>query len=116
MKTPDIFHFLHKDRWRSFTLRYVEHGAYVMLEIHIHVKYCFVDSQQWKMAVTKRHRESDCETVTACYQHCSDVYLLYSLFSINKYFCSALEALIRAKYEQKKYIDKDWVAPQLPVC
>lgn len=26
---------------------------------------------------------------------------------------SALEALIRAKYEQKKYVDKDWIPPQL---
>jgi len=26
-----------------------------------------------------------------------------------------MEALIRAKYEQKKYIDKDWLPPRLSV-
>jgi len=43
------------------------------------------------------------------------LYIPYVMFSVNKCSCSGLEALIRAKYEQKKYIDKDWVAPQMSV-
>ena len=42
---------------------------------------------------------------------CLQLYI-YDTFFVNKCFCSAMEALIRAKYEQKKYIDKDWVPPR----
>ena len=40
---------------------------------------------------------------------------MYGEFSFNLTEFSALEALIRAKYEQKKYIDKSWVPPQISV-
>jgi len=50
--------------------------------------------------------------VSALHRH---IYLLFVMFFVNKCLCSGLEALIRAKYEQKKYIDKDWVAPQMSV-
>ena len=59
--------------------------------------------------------ETECRQFSAEDRSVNDYCVCDTLFSINECFCSALETLIRAKYEQKKYIDKDWKPPQLAV-